>query len=306
VVTLRQYGQPDAPFGQSFVTIGIPAQPLAGVARLPCVVRHWAARSRGESVITTRRQVLAASVVPVAAAASLLAGGSAHAAAPPAARTAATTSTAATSSVSAAPSAVAPAPVLRPGSKGKAVLAAQKRLAALGYWLGTPDGVYGPATTHAVTALQKVAGLGRDGILGPKTARALAAGVRPKVATKSGDVVEVDLARQVLLVVHRGKARFVLNASTGSGRYYTVNGVTKHAVTPKGRYRVFRGVNGWDKGPLGSLYRPRYFNGGIAVHGYPSVPSHPASHGCVRVTLGAMDLLWSSKLLPIGRRVIVR
>jgi peptidoglycan hydrolase-like protein with peptidoglycan-binding domain len=244
----------------------------------------------------------------VAAAASLLAGTSAHAAVAPAARTAATTSTttAATTAVSAAPSAVAAAPVLRPGSKGKAVLAAQKRLAALGYWLGRPDGVYGPATTHAVTALQKVAGLSRDGVLGPKTARALAAGVRPRVATKSGDVVEVDLARQVLLVVHRGKARFVLNASTGSGRYYTVNGVTKHAVTPKGRYRVFRGVNGWDKGPLGSLYRPRYFNGGIAVHGYPSVPSHPASHGCVRVTLGAMDLLWSSKLLPIGRRVIVR
>ena len=65
-------------------------------------------------------------------------------------------------------------------------------------------------------------------------------------------------------------------------------------------------VDGWDPGPLGRLYRPRYFNGGIAVHGYPSVPSTPASHGCVRVTLGAMDHLWSSKLLPIGRTVIVR
>jgi lipoprotein-anchoring transpeptidase ErfK/SrfK len=26
-----------------------------------------------------------------------------------------------------------------------------------------------------------------------------------------------------------------------------------------------------------------YFVGGIAFHEYPSVPSYPASHGCVRV-----------------------
>ena len=96
------------------------------------------------------------------------------------------------------------------------------------------------------------------------------------------------------------------DASTGSGQYYTVKGVRKHAVTPKGVYHVYRGVNGWDPGPLGKLYRPRYFNGGIAVHGYPSVPSTPASHGCVRVTIGAMDFLWNNKLLPIGRTVVVR
>ncbi len=254
---------------------------------------------------STRRQVLAASVVPVAAIASLLAGSPAHAAVAPV--PVAAPATAAAAAPAAVPTALsAAAPVLRPGSKGKAVLAAQKRLAALGYWLGKPDGIYGPATMHAVTALQKVAGLARDGVLGPRTARALAAGTRPKATSTRGDVVEIDLAHQVLLVVRGGKVRFVLDASTGSGKYYTVNGVRKRAVTPKGRYRVFRGVDGWDPGPLGSLYRPRYFNGGIAVHGYPSVPSYPASHGCVRVTLGAMDLLWSSKLLPIGRRVVVR
>jgi lipoprotein-anchoring transpeptidase ErfK/SrfK len=275
-------------------------------------MRREAARNWGESVITTRRQVLAASVVPVAAIASLLAGSPAHAG--PAVPSTAAVSAASTAAVSAASTAApstaaaasAAAPVLRPGSKGKAVLAAQRRLAALGYWHGKPDGVYGPATMHAVTALQKVAGLARDGVLGPRTAKALASGVRPKAASTRGHVVEIDLARQVLLVVRNGKVRYVLDASTGSGKYYTVNGVRKHAVTPKGTYRIFRGVDGWDPGPLGSLYRPRYFNGGIAVHGYPSVPSYPASHGCVRVTLGAMDLLWSSKLLPVGRRVLVR
>ncbi len=262
-------------------------------------------------MITNRRQVLAATVVPVAALASLFAGAPVASAAPAPSSAPVLGAAAAPAATSAAVPAVpadagSRAVTLRPGSKGKAVLAAQKRLAALGYWLGTPDGVYGSSTTHAVIALQKVAGLQRDGILGPRTARALAAGTRPKASTTRGWVVEVDLKRQVLLVVRAGVVKKILDASTGSGEYYTVGGVRKHAVTPKGTYRVFRSVNGWDPGPLGSLYRPRYFNGGIAVHGYPSVPTYPASHGCVRVTLAAMDHIWSAKLLPIGRKVVVR
>ncbi len=262
-------------------------------------------------MITTRRQVLAASVVPVAAFASLLAGAPAANAATVPAATVPTATVAAAVPAAATPAATptaaaASAAVLRPGSRGKAVLDAQKRLTALGYWLGTPDGVYGPATTHAVVALQKVAGLSRDGILGPRTAYALRHGVKPKASTRRGHAIEIDLKRQVLLVVYRGRVRQILDASTGSGEYYTVRGVRKHAVTPKGVYRVFRSVNGWDPGPLGKLYRPRYFNGGIAVHGYPSVPPRPASHGCVRVTIGAMDFLWTKKLLPIGRTVVVR
>jgi lipoprotein-anchoring transpeptidase ErfK/SrfK len=157
-----------------------------------------------------------------------------------------------------------------------------------------------------VIALQKVAGLARDGVLGPRTAKALAAGVRPSARTTRGDVIEIDLAHQVLLVVHTGHVRLIFDTSTGSGAYYYSQGSRHHAVTPKGTYHVFRAVNGWDPGPLGNLYRPRYFNGGIAVHGYPTVPSQPASHGCVRVTIAAMDYLWAHNVLPIGRSVLVR
>ena len=53
-------------------------------------------------------------------------------------------------------------------------------------------------------------------------------------------------------------------------------------------------------------YRPRYFHSdGIAVHGYDSVPSYPASHGCVRVTEPAMDFIWAEKLMPVGSEVWV-
>ena len=46
-----------------------------------------------------------------------------------------------------------------------------------------------------------------------------------------------------------------------------------------------RRVTGWRHAPLGLLYNPVYFNGGIAVHGAPSVPNYPASHGCVRIPM---------------------
>ncbi|MFB9724088.1 L,D-transpeptidase [Planobispora longispora] len=98
----------------------------------------------------------------------------------------------------------------------------------------------------------------------------------------------------------------MFNTSTGSGRTYTVGGVVRRAVTLRGTYTVFRQVNGWDRGPLGSLYRPRYFNGGIAVHGYGAVPPYPASHGCVRVSVSAMDWIWSSSWLKIGHTVVIR
>jgi len=201
--------------------------------------------------------------------------------------------------------AAAPA-VLRPGSAGPQVLALQQRLASLGYWLGTADGRYGDLTVQAVTALQKVAGLDRDGLVGPRTRAALDAGTRPSARSTSGHVIEVDLRRQVVLVVDGGRVGLVLNTSTGSGAWYTApNGRTGHAVTPPGRFTTLRGVNGWDTSPLGHLYRPLYFNGGIAVHGYTSVPPQPASHGCVRVSLPAMDLIWGRGLMPIGGTIRV-
>lgn len=197
-------------------------------------------------------------------------------------------------------------PILRQGSRGAAVLGLQRRLTGLGYWTGTADGSFGPLTAQAVYALQKSAGLARDGIVGPATWAALTSGVRPAAGTRSGKVVEVDLRRQVLLLVRDGRVQRVFNTSTGSGRTYSVGGVVKRAVTPRGTFRVRRQVNGWDKGPLGSLYRPRYFNGGIAVHGYGSVPPYPASHGCVRVSLPAMDWIVSASWLKLGDVIVVR
>lgn len=191
--------------------------------------------------------------------------------------------------------AIAAVEVARPGDRGAVVLELQQRLSRSGYWLGEPDGTYGARTTQAVYALQKAAGLDRDGIAGLRTMAALREGVRPVAFTTIGRAVEVDLGRQLLLLVRDGQVEQVFNASTGA----------KRTPTPRGAQPVYRAVDGWDAGPLGSLYRPRYFLGGIAVHGYPSVPPYPASHACVRVGLAAMDHILAGGWLEVGDLVIV-
>ncbi len=127
---------------------------------------------------------------------------------------------------------------LRPGDTGPAVLALQQQLSALGYWLGRPDGNFGDSTEQAVYALQKAAGLTRDGVVGAHTARALSKGVLPVPRTTQGDAIEVDLKADLVMVVRNGALTHVLNTSTGGGYTYTENGVSAVAQTPTGTFHV--------------------------------------------------------------------
>lgn len=88
---------------------------------------------------------------------------------PPATTTTTVASTTTTSTLPATTSVGPVAPrldpaTLRPGNARPQVLALQRRLHRLGYWLGAPDGTYGELTEQAVTAFQKVEGLPRDGV----------------------------------------------------------------------------------------------------------------------------------------------
>ena len=196
-------------------------------------------------------------------------------------------------------------PSLRVGSRGSPVLALQERLAALGYWLGGVDGQFGDLTRQSVVALQKVAGLSRDGVCGPLTWSRVGAGILPSARSTTGHVVEIGKAAQTLLIVDSGVVTRIYNTSTGSGQQHLRDGGWHLAATPSGAFRVHRRVDGWLTDPLGNLYRPQYFNDAIAVHGYTSVPSTPASHGCCRVSLPAMDSLWGAQGMELGSSVIV-
>jgi peptidoglycan hydrolase-like protein with peptidoglycan-binding domain len=196
-------------------------------------------------------------------------------------------------------------PKLKAGAKGPEVLALQQRLTDLGYWIGKPDGKFGSTTKQAVYALQKSARLDRDGVVGPATRQALDRGVRPKARSQQGHVIEISLRRQVLMIVDDGQVKQIFNTSTGSNENYVHEGETYLADTPAGRFRVGRQIDGWRHGPLGPLWRPKYFNGGIAVHGAPSVPAYPASHGCARLSIAAMNWIWANDRMPLKTRVWV-
>ncbi len=196
---------------------------------------------------------------------------------------------------------------LKRGAKGAEVLALQQRLTELGYWNGKADSKFGSTTQQAIFAVQKAAGLQRDGTVGPKTRQALDQGVRPKARSKpgTGRLVEINLKRQLLMIVEDGQVKQVFNTSTGSNENYQRDGETYRAVTPAGRFKVGRQIDGWRHAPLGELWRPKYFNGGIAVHGAPSVPPYPASHGCARLSMAAMNWIWSNDQIPLKTKVWV-
>lgn len=191
------------------------------------------------------------------------------------------------------------------GSKGAVVLAMQQRLNALGYWVGKADGKFGGTTQQAVWALQKAAGLKPSGRTTSATWAALKAGVRPTARSKSGKQIEVDLKRDLVLFVTNGHVDFILNTSTGGGYTYVSQGQTSVAITPRGHFHTYRVIEGMHRAPLGLMYRPRYFTGGVAIHGDSSVPNHPVSHGCVRVSDAAIDWIWANNLDPIGMTVWV-
>jgi peptidoglycan hydrolase-like protein with peptidoglycan-binding domain len=195
---------------------------------------------------------------------------------------------------------------LQHGEVGPEVADLQARLVDLGFWLGSPDGTFGQLTRQAVMAFQKAHGLGRDGVAGPTTLAAIASAARPAPREPSGTHLEIDLDRQLLLVVEAGQTLWALNTSTGNGEAYRApGGGTAVATTPTGSFTIYRQIDGRREAPLGTLYRPKYFTGGIAIHGSGSIPANPASHGCARVTNAAMDLLWSSGLAPVGTPVLV-
>ena len=193
--------------------------------------------------------------------------------------------------------------LLGPGAQGTAVLQLQRRLSALGYFVGRVDGRFGFDTEQAVYALQKAAHLDRDGIVGPITRAALARGAVPTPRPVRGRAIEIDLADQLLMVVDGDRLRLIVNTSTGGGYAYFDRGVPALAITPVGHFRILRQINGLEIAPLGELWRPKYFLGGLAIHGATEVPPFAVSHGCVRVGEDAMNLIWASNLAPIGMPV---
>jgi peptidoglycan hydrolase-like protein with peptidoglycan-binding domain len=198
------------------------------------------------------------------------------------------------------------------GSSRKAVADLQNRLTALGFWNAGSDGSYGLTTVQAVMAFQKWAGLPATTVVDNATAITLnLQQCRPAAGASSGTLFEVDKTKQIAFVIQNGRMTYIFNVSTGNGSTYDEedqknagNRVLGVAITPTGTFHTYRESNeNRYEGSLGTMYRPKFVTGGVAVHGAPKVPNYPASHGCIRVNNAAMDLIWGENLLPLHSTV---
>lgn len=172
---------------------------------------------------------------------------------------------------------------LRSGSSGAEVAYLEKRLNRTSYPSGKADGRWDYATMQAVYAFEKTKGLARDAVVTPQQMTQIAMSGPPRAPRGKGTYVDIDISRQVLFEVRKGKVRHTLPISSGNEEYYTVDGQTYKAHTPRGDFVIERKIAGKRVSRLGTLWWPSYFVGGFAVHGSDSVPTYPASHGCVRI-----------------------
>jgi hypothetical protein len=185
-------------------------------------------------------------------------------------------------------------PRLAYGSRGAAVSDLAAQLRRLRY-LAPVTATFDSRLLDAVYAFEKVQGLPRTGTADALFWQRLEAPhiPRPRYA-EPADHLEIDKPAQVLYVVRRGAISEIVPVSTAG---------LPGKLTPVGRFSIIRKVSGFDPSPLGTLYDPMYFVGGYAIHGNPSVPPFPASHGCVRVPMWIAPYLYATN--PYGETVYV-
>lgn len=219
----------------------------------------------------------------------------------PAQTTSTTTST--TTTTTAPPVLNQPAPASLPllgsgvslgsGSNSPNVALYEQRLKDLKFDPGTIDNVYDGKTLFAVQSLQKLKGLDPNGRISDTEINLMNTFQYdiPKYLNAEAKRFEVNLDYQVGILFENSQVSLITTVSTGTQTAYsyvskkTGRRMSSVANTPTGRFEFTRRYSGWEPSDLGRLYNPVYFKGGIAVHGYPSVPTKPASHGCVRIPM---------------------
>jgi lipoprotein-anchoring transpeptidase ErfK/SrfK len=181
---------------------------------------------------------------------------------------------------------------------------AEARLAEMGYKPGRVDGVVDGNTRRALIVFQKWEGRKITGRLSRQDFEAIMSAAAPQARDSGYRHVEVDLDRQLLLLIDdEGSITRMLPVSTGSNKRYNEKGIRGLAYTPTGRFRIYSKIAGWRKSPLGLLYYPSYFSDGLAIHGNPSVPNTPQSHGCIRIPMWAAIEI--SRSLPVGSILLI-
>jgi len=200
-----------------------------------------------------------------------------------------------------APPAAPALTALAPGASGPQVTLLQTTLRDLHLYRGPIDGTYGEQLGSAVVAFHKLFRLERSDAwnLGDWSLVGLDAFDVPNQRPGEPNRIEVDIGRQLLFLVFDGTLEGIFPVSTGSGgTYISSSGNVAWSYTPRGDFTLFRFRPGWVHTRLGAIHNPWNFTYSFALHGFGSVPTHPASHGCIRVHLWDSD--WLAARLWLG------
>ncbi|GIK76526.1 MAG: hypothetical protein BroJett022_02160 [Actinomycetes bacterium] len=161
-------------------------------------------------------------------------------------------------------------PSLNKGDRGSSAATLNDLLNELGF-VSSRGSRYSSATGRAVLAYRKVNNMARKEKATGSIFKKLAKG---KGGFKlehpgAGKHVEADLSRQVMVLANNGEVDEIYTISSGAPATPTI----------RGKFRFYRKDAGYNS--LG-MYYSVYFIRGYATHGYHSVPTYPASHGCLR------------------------
>ncbi|HKG35347.1 MAG TPA: L,D-transpeptidase [Solirubrobacterales bacterium] len=183
-------------------------------------------------------------------------------------------------------------PSISTGECGRAVQGFKGALRRIGYVPGGGS-CFNSRTARAMIAYRKVNGMARNSHAGKLLVKRIFSGdgrYRVKHAS-AGDHAEVDISRQILVIIENGDhVSETYHVSTGAPSTPTVRGHFEFQWKQPGYNNV-------------GMYYSTYFHGGYAVHGYHSVPTYNASHGCVRVPIPDAHHIY--RQLDIGEDIFV-
>ena len=167
---------------------------------------------------------------------------------------------------------------------------AELELRRQGYHMPHVDGSSDRFSIWAIYAFEKVAGRSANGSFGEAEWLRMLANPRHRVRRPDlpSTHVEIDIGKQLILLVKNGRVRNHLHTSTGKPSTPMVRGT--FTVYEK---RPYMQAN--------RMYKSIFFHGGYAIHGYPKIPTYPASAGCGRVYNGNADFIYPRVFL--GERV---
>jgi peptidoglycan hydrolase-like protein with peptidoglycan-binding domain len=221
--------------------------------------------------------------------------------------------------------------LLEAGLDGDDVTKLQTRLNEIAFDVRKPDSYFGEQTKKAIWSYQqRVLGLPSKEVTGKVTPALFdrimqPLDLPPRRPDASPTHAEIDLPSQTMVVYVDKQVKLITHISSGSGEKWCAQprnvpdyiGATTTtlpagrrmrrvcgiSLTPAGVYKIDRKEKGWYDIPLGKVYNPMFFNGGIAIHGYEDIPFLPASHGCVRIPMHVAEYI--GDILHTGDQIFV-